>query len=251
MKKLFTLFILGAGLMFITACEKTEVTPLDNTEEFTQEFVVPEIPADIAAMMRPEDIERFKAGPGEEYLNAVRARSLYGHSRGPARWHPVMMHMEYMLQFIPIGGTSCTEFVPCFGMGAPTDPTEVAACLASQVGVAGQTEAFGKWLGSDIHAIYWPVFCLPDYAGDGSGFYEAEEGALWLYATNDPFMVDAEGNITFYRHGNYLPDPSTGIFSGAYGWETSIMYTAYENSPENNPEGIGFSDVITFGWVFF
>lgn len=249
MKNLFLFLFLAAGMLLITACEETELNPAEPTPQIADQFTVPDIPADIEAMLSPEDIALFKAGPGEEYINAVRTRSLGGHANGPARWHPVMIHMGYNLQFVPLGGTSCDmgDFEPCFGPGAPADPTD---CLANMVGTGGIAFGDGKWLGSDIHSEYYPVFCLPDAAGYGEGYMEAEEGVLWFSGTSTPHIRDDEGDKTFYLFGTYVPEQSTGIFEGAFGWETAFVFTAAENDPEQN-NGIGYSDVVIYGWVFF
>jgi len=238
------LFFTLMGLLVIS-CQRDSVSPDAMNTMDDQAFLVPDIPDEIAQMMSVEDIARFKAGPGEEYLE-LQGASNSRKARG--RWYPVLMKLGYQLNFVPIGGNSCQpgDFEPCFGPGAPADP---AACLASQVGLAGMTVADGYWFRRQVHSEYYPVFCLPDYSGYGSGFYEMDNDLLWLEAVNGPFQVDEEGNVTFIRKGNYVPGQSTGVFEGAVGWEVMISYTAIENSP-SNPAGSGYSDVIIFGWVY-
>jgi hypothetical protein len=160
-----------------------------------------------------------------------------------------MIRMGYNLQFVPLGGSSCEvgDFMPCFGPGAPADPTE---CLEQQVGFGGVASGDGKWVGTDIYSEYHPVFCLPDAAGYGEGFYEAEEGVLWVTATSTPHIADEEGNKSFYINGTFVPTQSTGIFDGALGWEQVLVLTAAENDPEQN-NGIGYSEAVIVGWVFF
>jgi len=249
MKKLFFFVLLGVGLLFVSACKDTEVAPDIQSSQIANQFTVPDLPPEFAELMTPEVIARFEAGPGEEYINAVQSRSLFGHSQGPARWHPVVTHMGYNLQFVPLGGTSCNmgDFIPCFGPGAPADPTE---CLANIVGTGGVASGDGMWLGTDIHSEYYPVFCLPDADGYGEGFYQADEGTLWFSGTNTPHVYDDEGNKTFYLYATFVPDQSTGIFEDAFGWATAFIFTAAENDPALN-SGIGYSDVVMVGWVFF
>lgn len=240
----FILFLFGA--FTFTACEKTSIDIFDHPTVQIDDYSIPEIPEDIAELMTEEEILKFKAGPGADYSEAIQVRRRHHHGR----WHPVLMRMTYHLQIGPIGGTACEpgQFQPCFGPGAPPDPTD---CLASVVGAAGQTIADGHWFHRPIHAEYYPVFCLPDYAGFGSGFYSSNGSLLWIEATNTAFQYDDEFNSVFYRFANYIPQQSTGIFEGAFGWEIARMYTAVENSPSNDPNGQGESDVIIFGWVYF
>ncbi len=68
-------------------------------------------------------------------------------------------------------------------------------------------------------------------------------------AQNNPFNYDEMGNSWFYRYGTYNGGLSSGIFEGAYGWEIMISYTPYETNPGLNPQGIGESQVVIFGWV--
>ena len=194
--------------------------------------------------MSDEDLAKFQAGPGEEYLQMpefANGRRSRGH------WYPVLMKLGYHLQIGPIGGTSCQpgEYQFCI---TPEGPD--FECLNAMVGAAGMTVTDGYWFRKKLHSEYYPVFCGPDYAGYGQGFYQLEDGLLWLEAENGPFNYDEYGNSTFVRRGNYIPDQSTGSFSGAIGWEIMISYTAYENSPSISPDGTGYSDVIIFGWVF-
>ena len=228
--------------LFFISCEKDSVVEPEYSDQLVQEYEIPEIPEIIVNRMSESDIIKFKAGPGEEFLkneNSARTRS---------RWHPVLMFLNYDLQFVPIGGESCQpgEFVPCFGPYAPTDPTE---CLANQVGVTGITYTYGKWFKQPIYSEYYPVFCSPDYSGYGSGFYRQDSNELWVEAQNDPFNYDEMGNSWFYRYGTYNGGLSSGIFEGAYGWEIMISYTPYETNPGSNPDGIGESEVVIFGWV--
>jgi hypothetical protein len=239
------LFMLLMGLMVIS-CQKDATEPAQPVPSSDQEFVVPDIPDEIASLMSDEDMAMFKAGPGEEFtgkLSQDNARKARGH------WYPVLMKLRYHLQFVPIGGESCApgDFTPCFGPGAPADPTE---CLASIVGSAGITGADGYWFSKAVHSEFFPVFCGPDYTGYGYGFYQVDKGMLWIEAENGPVHYDNEGNSTFVRKGNYNPEQSTGCFAGAVGWEVAIMYTATEDNPANAPDGIGYSDVVIFGWVY-
>ena len=250
MKRFLFLLLVFAGMLIYTACEKTGIGPIEETPEYTQEYTVPEIPPEIAALMRPEDIARFKAGPGDEYLNAVRARSLFGHSQGPARWHPIMMHIGYDLQFVPIAGINCEpgNFHVCIP----------GTCMDEPIGLIGETQGLGKWLGSDIYAHYTPIFCgITGWDGYGEGVYESiddrleGEHILVFSALHDPSYYDDEGNLIFYRHADFAAGSSTGIFEGAFGWETAIIVTTPENNPENDPYGQGYSEAVHFGWVFF
>ncbi len=227
--------------MSFIACEKDTFEETEYSDQVVQEFEVPEIPEVIASRMSESDIQKFKAGPGEKFL----ANQVSG--KRNSRWRPVLMFLHYDLQFVPIGGTSCQpgEFVPCFGPNAPPDPTE---CLANQVGVTGLTYASGNWFRKNVYSEYYPVFCIPDWSGYGSGFYRVESDELWMEGQNDPFNVDEEGNSWFYRYGTYQADLSSGIFEGARGWEIMISYTPYETNPESN-NGIGASEVVIFGWV--
>ncbi len=227
--------------IFLIACEKDTIVEPEYSNQLVQEYEVPEIPEIIANRMSESDIIKFKAGPGEEFLkheNITRSRS---------RWHPVLMFLNYDLQFVPIG-YSCEpgEFVPCFGPYAPADPTE---CLENMVGSTGLTFASGNWLRKHVYTEYYPVFCLPDYSGYGSGFYRVESDDLWVEAQNSPFNYDEMGNSWFYRYGNYQGEQSTGRFDGAYGWEIMISYTPSETNPGLDPNGIGQSQVVIFGWV--
>jgi hypothetical protein len=237
---------LFSSLLFLSAlfisCEKENIVEPEYSDQLVQEYEIPEIPEIIANRMSESDIIKFKAGPGEEFLKNEKL------SRSRSRWHPVLMFLNYNLQFVPIGGESCQagEFVPCFGPYAPADPTE---CLANLVGVTGITSASGKWLRENVYSEYYPVFCTPDYSGYGSGFYRLESNELWVEAQNDPFNYDEMGNSWFYRYGTYNGGLSSGIFEGAYGWEIMISYTPYETNPGSNPEGIGESEVVIFGWV--
>lgn len=242
LKLSYLFFLIG---LFVISCQKESDEPLQELKSPAQEFDVPVIPDEIASLMSTEDLARFKAGPGEEYLQ----RSALNNARlSCGRWYPVLMKLGYHLQFVPIGGTSCQpgEFVPCFGPGAPSDPTE---CLNSIVGSAGMTYANGNWFTKTVHSEYYPVLCGEDYAGYGQGFYRLQNGLLWLEGENGPFHYDDEGNATFFREANYIGDQSTGSFEGAFGWEVTISYTAVENNPKYSADGTGYSDVITFGWV--
>ncbi len=246
MKKLFTILILGAGLMLITACEKEEITRIENTPEVAAEFTVPELPPEIEAMMPADELEKFKAGPGEKYLNQIRSRSWNG-----GRWHPVIMQLDYFLQFAPIG-YSCApgEFVFCVGPMAPPD-INTPDCIANQVGMSGQTIADGYWFWKAVHAEYYPVFCGANgLAGYGNGFYALNNGSLALTAESTPFQYNDNGDIIFYRYGQYIGDQSTGVYEGAFGWEVSVMYTPAETYPDP-VTGQGASEVITLGWVHY
>lgn len=246
MKSLYVFFFLLLGVLIFSACEKTEIGILNEPIQTSEDFVVPEIPIEIEELMNQSDVDQFKSGPGVEYLNAIQTRK-----RHNGRWHPVLMRLGYQLQIAPIGGGACEpgQFYPCFGPGAPPDPTD---CLANIVGAAGITTADGYWLGRPVHSVFYPVFCLPDYAGFGSGFHEVNNDRVALEAQNSAFNYDDEGNSVFYRFGHYLPQQSTGVFEGAFGWEVARMFTAYEDSPSNpTNNGQGFSFVIIFGWVYY
>ncbi len=137
--------ILFSSLFFLSvlfiSCEKDVVVEPEYSDQLVQEYEIPEIPEFIARRMSESDIIKFKAGPGEAFLKNENAE------RGRSRWHPVLMFLNYNLQFVPIGGESCQpgEFVPCFGPYAPpdADPNE---CLANLVGTTGLTYASGNWL---------------------------------------------------------------------------------------------------------
>jgi hypothetical protein len=240
--------ILFSSLFFLSvlfiSCEKDVVVEPEYSDQLVQEYEIPEIPEFIARRMSESDIIKFKAGPGEAFLKNENAE------RGRSRWHPVLMFLNYNLQFVPIGGESCQpgEFVPCFGPYAPpdADPNE---CLANLVGTTGLTYASGNWLRKNVYSEYYPVFCAPDYSGYGSGFYLVESDKLVVEAQNNPFNYDEMGNSWFYRYGTYNGGLSSGIFEGAYGWEIMISYTPYETNPGLNPQGIGESQVVIFGWV--
>ena len=243
-QNLFYLFIL-VGLL-VVSCQKDSPEPVDEIDQSTIEFIVPVIPDEIAALMSEEDVARFKAGPGEDYirsLNAENARMKRG------RWYPVLMKLGYNLQIGPFVG-SCDNPLPCFG---PTGLTGAPGCGNPENfrGAMGMTFADGYWFSQKVLSKYFPVFCFPDYAGYGEGFYALDNGMLWIEAQNSPFQYDADGNSRFYRKGHYNVEKSTGTFSGATGWEIMISYTAAENSPSSHPQGKGYSDVIIFGWVYY
>jgi hypothetical protein len=240
--KSYYLFLF-VGLMVIS-CQKDSLDPVQVVDEPSTDFEVPVVPDEIASLMSDDDLAKFQAGPGEEYLQMpefANGRRSRGH------WYPVLMKLGYHLQFGPFVGESCDAPTPCFG---PTGPTGAPGCEdpANYIGIMGMTYAEGYWFSNKVHSEYYPVFCLPDYAGYGSGFYQVNDDQLWLEAENGPFQVDEEGNSMFVRRGNYSPEHSTGSFSGAIGWEVMISYTAAENSPQD--DGTGYSDVIIFGWVF-
>ncbi len=243
-------FSLLAGLL-IVACQDDAMSEMEqHSSAFTFEFEVPEIPQEMAAMMSAEDIARFEAGPGAEYLAMTETPEARRGHRG--RWHPVLMQLGYHLQFGPFVGESCESPIPCFG---PTGPTGAPGCEdpANYLGVMGKTVADGFWFSKTAHSEYFPVFCWPDYAGYGAGFYLVNGDVLWLEAENGPFNVDEEtGDMTFCRIGHYVGDQSSGKFSGARGWEVMLSYTAVENNPGNPANGgQGYSDVIIFGWVYY
>ena len=242
--KFYLFFLVG---LLVISCQKDTIEPDQLNPNQDQDFTVPDIPDEIAAVMSAQDIAKFKAGPGPDYMGLSEfnnARKTHGH------WHPVLMKLGYHLQVVPIGGTSCTpgEFVACFGPGAPADPTE---CLNSYVGIAGFTYADGYWFRNVVHSEYYPVFCAPDFGGYGEGFYQVTGGMLWLTGEMTPHQYDEDGNMTFYMKGIFQGEKSTGIFEGAVGWEIMKSYTAVEDNPSTDPEGKGYSDVIIFGWVFY
>ncbi len=256
MKNLFILLVLAAGVLFITACEETELDPAELSPQITDQFSVPDIPPEFTELMRPEDIAMFRAGPGDAYTDAVRTRSLYGHAQGPARWHPILFYSGYDMQFVPFGGTSCDpgEFYIC-----PEAP-DIGACFANPLGVTGIVQSDAKWLGSDIHAVYFPVLCAVSansFAGYGQGYWEAfdkkltGENKLFSDGEHEPTYTDAEGNSILYINLTFRDDLSTGIFEGAFGWATAIVSTSPENDPANDPNGLGSSEAVHFGWVFF
>lgn len=253
MKSLKSLFFFTLMGLLVISCQRDSVAP-DAINFIDEEaFIVPDIPYEIAQMMSAEDIAKFKAGPGEEFLELPgdpNARRMRG------RWYPVLMKLGFDLQFMPFGGESCGAPEPCFTLeGDELVPTFTPGCVytpqPSGIGIMGNTIADGYWFSNKVHSEYFTVFCMPDYAGYGQGFYQLNDGVLWLEATNGPFQVDEEGNVTFVRRGNYVPVQSTGVFEGAKGWEIMISYTAVENSPSIDPEGKGYSDVIIFGWVYY
>jgi hypothetical protein len=255
MKNLRSLLFFALMGLLVISCQRDSVSPDAMNTMDEQEFIVPDIPDEIAEMMSAEDIARFKAGPGEEYLE-LQGTSNLRKARG--RWYPVLMRLGFHLQFMPFGGESCGAPQPCFAPD-PNNPSIMLPTNApncdygkppSGLGLMGKTVADGYWFRHKVHSEYYPVFCLPDYSGYGSGFYQLDNSQLWLEAVNGPFQVDEEGNVTFIRKGNYIPGQSTGVFEGAVGWEVMISYTAIENSPSNSPDGSGYSDVIIFGWVY-
>ena len=226
------LVILG---LVVFSCEKQGPEPVQDLSDQDIEFLVPDIPDDIAALMSDEDIELFKAGPGDFYLEEPALKSK---RRKCGRWHPLLMKLEYHLQFWPISSCDNWSETLCF----PTD------CIP--MGVCGFTIAEGNWFFKVVHSEYYPIFCFPDYAGHGQGFHETDDGKLSFVGENTPFHHDDEGNATFRLDGQIVGDASTGIFEGARGWEIMISYTAAENSP-SNPTGQGLSQTITFGWVYY
>ena len=155
--KTFRIFsiVLLMGLV-VVSCEKESQEPVQELSDQNTEFTVPDIPVDIAALMGEEDIALFKAGPGEIYLSesALKStRSKHG------RWHPVLMLLEYHLQIWPINSCDTWTDAPCF----PPDCMPMGAC--------GVTMADGYWFSKTVHSMYFPIFCFPDYAGQGQGFH--------------------------------------------------------------------------------
>jgi hypothetical protein len=61
---------------------------------------------------------------------------------------------------------------------------------------------------------------------------------------------DDVGNMVFYTKINFAGDQSTEKYEEARGWNVLIHYTTAENNPGNN-NGIRYSDVIIFGWVYW
>ncbi len=244
-KTFYLVFLMG---LIVISCEEDALEPVQDVAEPTHEFQVPDIPDDIARLMSTEDIAKFQAGPGEEYMQRVKdtnARRFHG------RWHPVLMKLGYHLNFGPFVG-NCSAPVPCYDQNGPTG---AQGCIYNDPdftgdGTTGIALADGYWFSKEIHSEYYPVFCQPDYAGYGQGFYASADGILWLQAENGPFQYDADGNMTFVRKGHYTESQSTGIFEGAFGWEIMISYTASENNPAVN-NGVGYSEVIIFGWTYY
>jgi hypothetical protein len=56
--------------------------------------------------------------------------------------------------------------------------------------------------------------------------------------------------MVFYTKINFAGDQSTEKYEEARGWNVLIHYTTAENNPGNN-NGIRYSDVIIFGWVYW
>ena len=239
--KSFIYAVLGIGL-FMAACQKEPITNPSSQTQST--FVVPVIPDDIVNLMSEEMIAEFKAGPGETYLDALQLRTSEG------KWHPILLRTNYSIQSVPIGGTSCNpgEFYPCFRPGAPSDPS---GCLAELVSAMMLTVADGHWLTGSVHCEYTNIFCAPDFSGYGSGFYQTGTSRLAVDAVTTPTDYDHYNNVTFHRIGQYNGVMSTGRYSGAMGWEKSIMFTRPENNPYNSPDGTGSSSVITYGWCYW
>ncbi len=239
-------FLLAFLLMgvFVISCEKRDLATDQEIKDQDEEFTIPEIPEEIASFMSEEDIALFNQGPGEALLSEPALKS----SRSwRGRWHPVLMKLGYHLQFYPVSSCVTGEMIPCYNM----DGTPTGACPSGPGGVTGITYAEGKWFCRPVYSEYVPVFCVPDYAGYGQGFYELDKGTLYLEAENLHFHYDEEGNITFRRNGSYYGDQSTGCFEGARGWEIAIIYTAAEDDPGNSPTGQGYGTAIIFGWVFY
>ena len=221
--------------LFVVSCEKESTLPIQDAPAELPEFTVPEIPDEIASFMSEDDLILFIDGPGHSYLDETSTKLA---RRG--QWHPVLMKLEYDLQIWPISSCDTWSDSPCF----PPDCMPMGAC--------GFTVAEGEWLFRPVHSEYYPVFCLPDYAGHGEGFHQlGKKDMLKLKGENTPFDIDEHGNSTFRRYGHYLGDQSTGKFEGASGWEIMISYTAAENSPNYPPLGQGQSTVIIFGWVYY
>ncbi len=246
MKILKSLFFLSLMGLMVVSCQKDALEPDPVTMNQSQDFVVPDIPDEIAAILSDDDIAKFQTGPGEESIRQLEnsgARVKHG------RWHPMLMVLGYDLQFVPIGGMSCMpgDFAPCIVPGEPPD----LECLANTVGSAGQTISDGYWLRKEVHAEYFPVFCAPEYTGYGFGYYQLKDGLLWLEAENGPFRYDEDGNFTFYRHGRFVSEKCEGTYEGAVGWEITVIQTLAENNPANDPQGIGYSTAVTFGWIYW
>ncbi|MGB5437842.1 MAG: hypothetical protein WBM98_18255 [Maribacter sp.] len=241
----YLFFLLG---MLLISCENESIDTevVSQEEESLEQFTVPEIPTDIKAMMSAEDLALFEAGPGKEYLNNGMSKGVRGKH---GNWHPILMKLGYNLQFGPFVGESCESPIPCFNENGPTG-AEGCENPEYYIGFTGVTVADGYWYSKPVHSMYFPVFCLPDYEGYGEGFYQLDNGMLWLEATNGPFHYDAEGNSRFRRIGQYSPDKSQGVFSGVRGWEIALLYTAAENAPDPIT-GIGYSDAIIFGWAYW
>ncbi|MCB0636035.1 MAG: hypothetical protein KDC54_05435, partial [Lewinella sp.] len=182
--------LLFAGLVFV-ACQKESVAITDEPVSEEPLYTVPEIPAEIAEMMTAEDRARFEAGPGEKYLAMTEDNARFHPGIYHGRWHPVLLRLGYDLQFVPIGGDCQGDFEICFDQNGVPNPI----CFTPQgefqpVGATGQTVADGYWKAHvPLHAVYWPVFCAPDYAGYGQGYYQVggQGNTLHLMAENTPF----------------------------------------------------------------
>ncbi|MGB5499777.1 MAG: hypothetical protein WBM77_12685 [Maribacter sp.] len=242
--KISYLFLLMG--MFFISCENESIEPEVVSQESQEQFTVPEIPADIKSMMSNEELALFEAGPGKDYLNSEVNKSAHG-KRG--RWHPILMKLGYNLQITPFVGEFCESPIPCFDENGPTG-ADGCENLANYIGATGVTVADGFLYSKPVHSMYFPVFCFPDYAGYGEGFYQLENGLLWVEANNGPFHYDEAGNSRFRRIGHYSPSKSQGIFSSVRGWEIALLYTAAENNPGTH-NGVGFSDAIIFGWAYW
>lgn len=243
LKAFYVFFFVG---LLVISCQKDTLEPIKDISDPTLEFAVPDVPADIANLMRVDDLTRFQAGPGESYLQRLEqnnGRRSYG------RWHPVLMKLGYHLQFGPFVG-ECEFPMPCYG---PTGPTGATGCddPAKFKGLAGLATADGYWFAKKLHSEYYPVFCAADdYAGYGQGFYALDDGTLWFQGESGPHNYDEAGNMVFCTEINFIREQCTENYEGAFGWNVLIHYTTPENNPGNN-NGIGYSDVIIFGWVYY
>ncbi len=262
----FSLLFVG---LVVVSCEKDSEAVMEEPLEAMPLYTVPEIPAEIAELMTAEDRARFEAGPGEAYLARAEEKTLHYRSGRRPRWRPVLLRLEYNLAFVPISvpeGADCLngEYVICID---PTTrmpvPENIPQCFPNGFppdavpnfsGSTGYTYAEGYWRGQrPLIAEYWNTFCAPDYAGSGYGNYQVNgpENKLYLTATTTPIVpTPVLGNCVdfyFYRLGEYTG--GEGIFTDAFGWEVTRIFTLAENDPTCSEDGLGQSTAITFGWV--
>jgi hypothetical protein len=249
--------LLFVGLV-VVACEKDSVAVVDEPMVEEPLYTVPEIPAEIADLMTAEDRARFEAGPGEAYLARAEAAAARWRARPHRpRWHPVILKLDYNLAFVPIGGDCASgNFYPCFDETGPNPACFPPNQPPAFTGSTGYTYAEGYWRGHQpLFAEYWQTFCAPDYAGGGQGNYQVNgpDNKLFLSAYTTPMVpTPVLGNCVdfyFYRFGEYTG--GEGMFEGAIGWEISRIFTLAENDPGCDPNGLGLSTAVTFGWAYY
>ena len=116
-KSFYLFFLLG---ILVLSCQKDSLDPVQEIAEHSDGFTVPNVPVEIANLMSAEDLARFKAGPGEAYLDKLNMNNA---RRSHGRWHPVLMKLGFHLQFGPFVGGDCEAPIPCYGPTGPTGPT--------------------------------------------------------------------------------------------------------------------------------